>query len=146
MTSRVLRNSQNTTLFLGLWANYKAYSDKNTSYGCRRTWGIRQCFQFVCITHLFLARRWWTSGTTSADRLDLRLARKSNYSAPKVLAVDPRKIQEADQIQRKWQQNSNPQIQIDILRSLNHGNSTIFSQEAELEMPRHFELAPVYSS
>ena len=91
MTSRVLRNSHNCTPFLGLWANYKTYSHQNTSYHCRTTWEIRQCFQFVCITRLFLARRWWTSDTLFAEGLDLRLAQKMNYSHPKPLPVTARK-------------------------------------------------------
>ena len=140
MTSRVLRNSHNTTLFLGLRDNYKNYSHQNISYGRKRTWGRRQCFQFVCITCLSLARRWWTSGRRSAERLDLTLARKSDYSAPNPLAVNPRKKQEPDQIGQKWQRNSNPQIWLYILGSLNDKNWPTISQNAKLEMLRHFEV------
>ena len=146
MTSRVLGNSHNTTLFLALWANYKTYRDQNTSYGRRRTWGRRWCFHIDGILRLFLARMWWTSDSGFAGRLNFRLARKMNYSGPKPLVENPRKKQEPYQIQRKWQQNSNPQIPIDILCSSNHGNSAIYSQEAELEMPLHFRTGSgVYS-
>ena len=146
MTSRVLQNSHNTTLFLTLCDNYKTYWDQNRSIGCRITRGRRWCFHIDHISCLFLTRTWWTSDTTFAEGLDLRLARKSNYSAPKLLAVNPRIIQEADQILPKWQQNSNPQTWIDIVRSLNRGNRAINSHNADVEMSRYFEVASVCSS